>query len=1062
MKSSQVQYTAVLIVAAAIQSAFGQSTTGSVSGRVGDVSGAGVPSIKVELKNTQTGEMRESISNGSGDFVFPTVPVGSYQAEADAPGFKHTVRGPFTLDVNQNARIDLKLEVGSVNEVVEVHSDTPLVDTRNAQLGSTVDAKRIQELPLNGRNVYDLVALTPGTVNVSTSLTGSNDSNNMNVNGQRTMANNFFLDGAFNNSLFRNGGNMAPNPDAVEEFHLITSNFDAEYGRLPGSVMNVVTKSGSNSFHGTLFDFLRNDSLNARNFFQTSVNPLKRNQFGGTFGGPIRKDRTFFFASYQGLRLRTDSFVNGVVVPTAAERAGDFSADPVSRRPTGSRFAGGKIVSTSLLDPVALQILNKLVPLPNNASGTYSGQRSAPVNDDQGILRIDHQLTNSHRLSGTLFVDRAIATMPFGGISNIADYGVVDTDYRQENVVISDTWTASPSLVNEAHVSYTRNYYASVTPIRTSWQDFGSQLALGAQPPRPPQITVTGYWQGGTYGDDIQPQTTWGGTDIVSWIRGNHSIRMGGSFLWNHFRETGNWLGAGQTTFTGAYTGNGEADFAIGMAATFRQNSGLDRDFAGSNTGLFIQDDWKLAPRLTMNLGLRWELNRPYTSAGDALATFQAGVRSQRFPTAPLGIVFPGDPGIPAGIAPTVLTNLGPRVGLAWDVFGNGKTSVRTGYGIFYYANIANAVSNLQSQPFILDLTAFGTPNLVNPWAAQGGNPFPYTLNTANPRFVTPVSANYLGENTGTPYVQQYNFTVQQQLTGSMSLQAGYVGNTSRKLYVQRDANAPIYGLGATSSNINARRPYLPGTFAALTELETAGNASYNSLQVIFNRRLAHGFSLVANYTWSRSIDTLSNDPTSITSVGFVNSNDFSLDRAVSNFNIPQVFTMSWVWDAPAFKRWGLLGREVLGGWQLSGIMNAHDGSPLTVTSGRDTNLDGNTNDRPNLVGNPVLDNSRPRSQLINQYFLTTAFAALPSNQLYGSAGRNILIGPGSVNWDISAFKSFAVTEHQAVQFRADIFNVFNQVNFGNPNTTLTSANFAKITSAASPRIFQFALKYVF
>jgi hypothetical protein len=345
----------------------------------------------------------------------------------------------------------------------------------------------------------------------------------------------------------------------------------------------------------------------------------------------------------------------------------------------------------------------------------------------------------------------------------------------------------------------------------------------------------------------------------------------------------------------------------------------------------------------------------------------------------------------------------------------------------------------------------------------MGGSPFPYTLSASNPAFVRPVTANYLGENFGTPYVQQYNFTVQQQIGHTMSLQVGYVGNASRKLYAQRDANTPLYIPGSsTSSNVNSRRQYLPGTFGAIYELELGANASCNSLQTTFTRRLARGFSLLANYTWSRSIDILSDDPTSISAVGFVNSNNLALDRAVSSFNVPHVFSASWVWEAPRVTRWGWLGREVLSGWQLDGIMTARAGQPLNVTSGSDTNFDGNTNDRPNLVGNPVLSGDRPRSQLIAQYFNTAAFATVSAGQLYGNAGRNILQGPAAVNWDISAFKIFPVTEHQAVQFRADIFNVFNQVNFSNPNTTFSSGNFGKITAAASPRVFQFALKYVF
>ncbi len=340
----------------------------------------------------------------------------------------------------------------------------------------------------------------PGVVNVSTSLTGNNDANNMNVNGNRVRDNNFFLDGAANNALFRNGGNQAPNPDAVEEFHLITSNFDAEYGRLPGSVMNVVTRSGTNAFHGTAFDFLRNDAVNARNFFQSSVTPLHWNQFGGTLGGPIRRDKTFFFASYQGFRESTSNYLNSVVLPSAAQRNGDFSALPSSKWPidplTKQAFPGG-VIPASRLDPVAQNLLNTLVPLPNNPDGTYSASAPAPVTDDQGMLRIDHQLTDANRLSGTLFLDRSNTVQPFASATQIPNYAISTTTYSQNNIVMSDNWSFSPTLLNEARAGYTLNNYANNSLMHTSWSDLGSQLVLGALPPRPPQIFITGYFQGG-------------------------------------------------------------------------------------------------------------------------------------------------------------------------------------------------------------------------------------------------------------------------------------------------------------------------------------------------------------------------------------------------------------------------------------------------------------------------------------------------------------------------------------------------------------------------------------
>ena len=1045
-----------------------QTPSGSVSGSVFDSSGAQVAGATVRITNVATHETHTATSSASGGYVFPVVPTGEYVLEAEAAGFKREQHAGVNLDVNQNARVDFSLHVGAVKDVVEVTGDAPMVDTHDVQLGETVDRKRIEDLPLNGRNVYDLISLMPGATNVTAAVTGTNDANNMNVNGNRSRDNNFYLDGGPNNALFRNGGNMSPNPDAVEEFHLITSNFDAEYGRLPGSVLNVVTRSGKNEFHGSAFEFLRNDTVNARNFFQTSFIPLRWNQYGGTFGGPIRKDRTFFFASYQGFRESTSSLITGALLPTVAQRQGDFSALASNKRPNdplnGQPFPGG-IIPTSRLDPVAQNILQKMIPLNNSPDGTsYSTTAPSPISDDQWIARVDHQLTASNRVSGSMFIDRSNTSLPFQSGTQVPNWANTNAKYSQNNVIISDSWILSPALISESRFSYTLNKYATLGAIRTSWPDFGSSLVLGALPPRPPSFTVTGDWKAGTFGEDTMPQSTYAASERLSWIHGGHSIRAGGSVQWNHFLEDGNWLGAGQITFSGTATGNAQADFLLGQAATFRQNSGLNRNFSGSNSSLFVQDDWKAARRLTVNLGVRWELNPPYTSAGNALGTFQFGVQSQKFSTAPLGMLFPGDPGVPDGIAPTIYTNFGPRVGLSYDVFGNGKTAIRAGYGVFYGVGMVNLVSNLQNQPFIVDITLNGTRNLADPWASVGAaSPYPYTLNTQHPIFSYPISQNYLGENSGTPYVQQYNFMVQQQIGRTMSLQAGYVGNTGRKLFIMRDANSPVYKPGAsTVANLATRRPYLPSLFGGIYESETGGNSSYSALQATFTRRFARGISVMANYSFSKSIDLVDDEATSISNVTEVNSNNIALDRGLSGFNTPHVFHMSWVWESPAIGGFGWIGKQVLSGWQITGITVARSGQSINVTSGVDTNVDGNNNDRPNLAGDPNISGSRSRGDLVNAFFNKAAFAALPAGQLYGTAGRNIILGPNSVNWNAAAFKEFRVTEKSRLQFRTDFFNIFNEVNFSNPNTTLTSASFGKITAAGPPRMLQFGLKFLF
>jgi hypothetical protein len=1040
-----------------------QTPTGSVSGGVADSSGAQVAGATVRIINTKTHETHTTTTSATGAYIFPIVPVGEYALEAEASGFKIEKRAGVMLDVNQNGRVDFVLQLGSVKEVVEVTADAPMVDTMDVQIGETVDQDRIENLPLNGRNVYDLIALMPGAVNVTTGVIGSSDTNHMNVNGNNIRSNSFYLDGGQNSAQYRNGGNMSPNPDAVAEFHLITSNFDAEYGRQPGSVLNVVTRSGANAYHGTVFEFLRNDTVNAQNFFRTVSPTLRWNQFGGTFGGPIKHDKTFFFASYQGFREATSTSVNGVLVPTAAERSGNFSAVKTAiKDPTTNAAFPGNVIPASRLDPVAQKIIQTMLPLPNNAAGTsYSDSEPSPVTDDQGMLRIDHQFTERNRLSGTLFLDRSNSSLPFDS-SQVPNWGTSNTIYAQYNVVINDDIVIAPNLISQARFSYVLNHNQTPETIHTSWPDWGSQITLGALPARPPQITLTGGWSAGTYGDGNMRQRTWAATERLTWIHGRHNIRTGFGYQFNPYVQKANWLGAGQIAFSGVFTGNSEADFQLGMAATFRQNNGTNESYQQNCESAFFQDNWKVLPRLALDLGVRWELNSPYTAAGNAIAGFQFGAQSKVYPTAPLGMLFPGDPGVPAGIAPTIYTNFSPRVGFAYDLFGNGKTAIRGGYGVFYAVGMVNLVNNLQNQPFIVDITLNGTKNLVDPWASYGGSPFPYTLNAKNPIFVTPISENYVGEHSGTPYTQQYSFMLQQQIARSMSIQVGYVGNTGRKLYILRDANMPVYGPGATTSNVNSRRPYMPNVYGGIYESETAANSNYNSLQVSFTRRFAHNFSVMANYVWSKALDMNDDQATSISNVTVSNSNNLRGDRGPAGFNYPQVFKMSWIYTSPNVPWFGLVGRQVLSGWHLNGITTALSGNSLNVLSGTDSNFDGVSTDRPNVVGDPTWSGDRTRAQQIAAFFNTAAFAKVPVGVLYGNAGRNILLGPNAVTWNAAAMKDFPLVEGKRLQFRTDFFNALNEVNLSNPNTTLSNGNFGKITAAASPRMLQFGLKLYF
>ncbi|MBL8177613.1 MAG: carboxypeptidase regulatory-like domain-containing protein [Bryobacterales bacterium] len=1045
---------------------FGQ-VTGTVLGSVLDESNAAVPSAAVTVTNTGTNESRQTSTDATGNYIVTALPVGQYRVEVRAQGFKAFVATGITLEVNQNIRIDAKLTVGAVVESVEVTTDAAQVDTYQTQLGTVVDTNRVNDLPLNGRNVYDLAITLPGVSNTNFNTVSNSGGAFLNVNGSRTRQSTFMLDGAFNNDLWRNSGNTSPNPDAVQEFRLITSNFNAEFGRSPGAVFNVVLKSGTNALHGSLFEFLRNDKLNARPFFQPSVPQLRQNQYGFSLGGPVIKNKTFFFGSFQGLKVRSIAFINNVATPTAAERAGDFSAAVANQRPVdplsnNTAFPNARI-PTSRIDPVAKTIMDRYVPLPNTPDNRLQSTGSSKDDENQYLVKVDHMLNSRQKVYGSYFWINGGSYQPFPSSTQVPNYANNTTQYRQRNVVASHDWILSPTVLNQAQFTWSKRDTPIVDEFTHSWNDYGSKVTLGALPARPPQLFINGRWQMGTFGGNGQLQQSFSASDTLSATRGKHALKGGVWFLYGKFDEIGNWLGAGQVRFTGNFTRNTLTDFMLGNAASFRQNNGLSRIFRSTAVHGFAQDDWRITPRLTLNLGLRYELNKPMVSTTDELATFRFNQQSTTIPRAPLGQLFYGDEGIPRGMAKTDGNNIAPRVGIAFDPTGKGRTAIRAGYGVFYAISFANVTSNLQGQPFLIDVTVFGTPNLVDPWSqVPGGSPFPYKLDLANPRFSLPLTTNYYDEDAVTPYVQHYSVALEQQLTSTLTVQGAYVGNTSRKMFFQRDANAPIYTPGrSTAGNVNNRRPYLPGTFAQIAHTGTGSNAHYDSLQISFRQRMTRGFTLNGAYTFSKSIDEIQDDIFNPTAVALVDSNNRRLDRGASGFNAPHVLVLSYLWDLPRTQRYGWVGKQVVNGWQLSGITRFDSGNPFTITSGTDTNLDGNANDRADLVGNPVIGGSRTRDQWLNEYFNKAAFAR-PAEGSPGNAGRSILYGPGAATWNLSAFKNFELRESHRLQFRSEFFGAFNHPNFGNPNAALNNANFGRILGAGGARVVQFALKYLF
>jgi hypothetical protein len=1066
-----------------------QTTTGTISGTVTDSTGSVIPNATVTVTGVQTGIAQTVQSNGSGNYIFPALSTGDYTLSARAQGFGNQTLSGLHLDVSQNLTLDVLLKPGSETQSITVTSSAALVELRESQLSTTVDQKQIADLPLNGRAAYSLVQLVPGvtTFTPSTNI-GDSAGTKFSLNGNRTNENSYYLDGAFDTSFMSQGGNVIPNPDALQEFRVLTNNFDAEYGRYPGAVVNVITRSGTNQFHGLAYDYLRNSALNLKNYFAVKVTPLVQNQFGGTFGGPIFRNKAFFFGSYEGLRISTPTQILSTqyVLPTPAEKTGDFSADPSSKWPTtnGKTVANGGtpytykgvqgIIDPALLDPVAQ---NLLAWVPTSDPVTHVSPESdehGSTSQNQYLGRIDYQFSK-HQFSGEIFQSIGTVITPglYGNQIIQGPKGAYSTGKQLNtttNVVLNDTWTVSPNKLNIFRPFYTLDHTQTQQVIPPSpWSSLGSTIRDGRAPATSPIIAITNYYQEGmnTAGITNNNMQTTGIEDTFNWTLGNHELKLGGSLFYNTYREDGVYYSAGIATFSGNVTSNAFADYLLGKASTLRQNSGVYHRFHQYDPAGFAQDDWRITRRLTLDLGVRWEAFLPFVGQNNT-GTFKANVQSVRFPNAPLGLLTSGDPGIPDGIVSANWHNFVPRVGFAYDLFGNGTTAIRGGFGMFYATRGASQIDNTEQQPFVLDNTINQTNGLVAPYGAN--DPFPYNSNLTNPVFYSGATISGVRQNASFPYVMEYNLTLEQQLPGDFGARIGYVGSQSRRFFLSRDVNEPAFvpGAATTAAGLAARRPYEPTpatyVFQQIVENADANNANYSALQMTLTRRLSHGFSMLASYVWSKSMDISSIDPANIT-LTLSDQTNLKRDYARSDYNIPQVFFVSYIWVLPGTKRFGIVGKDMLSGWQVNGITTIRDGVPFNVLSGKDYNLDNVATDRPNVVGNPILPGHRTRAQKIAQFYNISAFAAPPPTQPYGNAQRNINIGPGFLNTDLSAFKNFAIFKESNLQFRAESFNLFNNVNLANPTSNLSNGNNGKITALYtnySPRVFQFALKLSF
>ena len=877
-----------------------QSTGGRIIGRVADQTGAVLANVKVTLINEETGLSRETQTNDSGDYVFPEVPVGTYRLEFDQAGFKKNVRKGVTLDLNQVVSLNTAMQVGQTQEVVEVTSEAPLVDTTSTQLGTVVNDRAIVQLPLNQRDTYQFLSLQPGVSSqVGADLYyGGNSTGSVSVNGGRGRANNFSVNGGDANDMFVNLPTVQPSPDSVEEFRIITNTFDAEYGRNSGAVVNVVTKSGTNQFHGNVYEFFRNKVLNSRGYFDTSKPDFKQNQFGGTFGGPIKKDRTFFFASYEGRRVRQGKSGDVVAVPTGSERLGDFSsgpaftgvigdqtvADVLNTRPGcaaaisaaggtapaagvgySSIFPGNKIPS-ACQDPVAVDLL-RFVPGANTSNGFFQAVLTGSDRQDQVTFRLDHRLNDKQNLTAYYYFTDETTFSPFNNFqaagANVPGFGA-SSKQRFQQYNVSHSWTISNSLVNEARFTYMReaqgifNHSEHTNNVTDSCvsaaakpfcftgvsdasaindpannplagtpfaNKIGITPGLGPQREGVPDVTISGGFTIGNNFEGELPQVgnSFQWSDSLTKIKGNHTMKFGADARRMRFDQTLYFEVSGYYNYFGGGTNDaGFSDlypnYLLGLPDTYQQGAAQKENVRTTSVYLFGQDSWKIRPNVTLNYGLRWELNTPLTDIGQHVQTFRPGQSTSIYPCQisaygqallggvtdctgvfPTGLVVPGDKGVPPGLTSTYYKAFAPRVGIAWSPGHSGKTSIRAGWGLFY-----NPIEQLVLEQFSAEPPFGGSTFLVEtffntPFYAQAGfaNPNPFN-GILNPTRNSPVDWSVFrpillfGEfqpHLRTQYSAQYNLTIQRELAKDLVLQVGYVGSQGHRLLASTDLN---------------------------------------------------------------------------------------------------------------------------------------------------------------------------------------------------------------------------------------------------------------------------------
>jgi Carboxypeptidase regulatory-like domain/TonB-dependent Receptor Plug Domain/TonB dependent receptor len=1067
-----------------------QTSGGVFRGEVRDPSSAIVPQSKVVIRSNDNGVQVIAESNGDGLYVTPTLIPGSYTLSATKPGFETEVFGPVTLEVNQTVRVDFALNIGAASESVQVEaSGTQLLSTESAEVSQVIVSKEVSEIPLNGRSWQQLIDLSAG---VNPGAPGESGSPNpVNIDGQRTKANLYLVDGISTTSSAQGRGNDFNIPlEDVREFSVQAGSYSAEYGDVAGGVINLQSKSGTNNLHGSLFEFFRNDALDAADFFSNQTgqpkNALRYNQFGGSVGGPIRHNKTFFFADYQGNLIHSaQPMVTSV--PVSGQRGGNFSAllgpggsiiyDPFSSSFTRTPFPNN-VIPSSLLDPAALKITS-LLPLPNqfDASGNalpfnnYAVTRMDTSNLESFDIRLDHQFSTSNNLfvresfQNTGAFAPSIFGPPLGGTIE----GAGATRARNQNAGLGYTSTISPTIMNDVRIGLNRQTTA------LTQEDYGQNLSqqfgipgvnVSPQTSGLSNLDVAGLFDiGDSLLTPLQLNTTdWNLTDKITWVKGRHVIHVG--FDYQHEMGSTGYLvyGRGFDTFlnlstsslanvvAGTQAGNAFASFLVGAPYEI-----LRDEFPPGMVGLisyrigfFAQDDIKVTQKLTLNLGARYDIMPYPREMHDRLSNFDPAT----------GTMLIAGQDTSQRLVNTDYKDLAPRVGLAYSP--TSKTVIRAGYGIGFI-DPYGAAGVLNSNEFNVPFYYVGN-TIEFPFSAPT-----YTLSGAPPKLVMPSpnapagNQRYIVPTDGNQYSQTWSFTIQRALTPSLMFEVGYVGTSGNRLLTASDINAALPG----ATNPTTRQPYGPA-LGEIRELSNSAHSIYHGLQSKIEKRFSGGLYFLASYTWSKSIDNQSNGTDTAIASGQYPQDPLntSLDRGLSSFDRPQVLVGSAVWEIPFGRgpaersRVRELVNDLLGRWQLSGVLTAQSGTPFSVLMNcADINAEGN-NCRPNRISSGSLPSGQ---QSINEWFNTSAFA-IPSTPQYGNAGRNILFAPGLNDIDIAVSKWFpwGTVETRRLQIRSEFFNALNHTNLGVPQNSIDSPAFGTITSSLPGREIQFGARLEF